>query len=80
MKHKTRMGIIFALIFLVTEMYGCVSRQSLQKVEYIPRSNSSPDPFTGWYPTEQCRRPVLRKLHLVRPDLIGYPLDVRTYC
>lgn len=23
--------------------------------------------------------PLLRKLHLVRPDLIQFPLDVRTY-
>jgi hypothetical protein len=73
------MKIIFALILVVVEMYGC-TKPAPPKPEYIPQSNSRRDPFRGWYPMEQCRRPVLRKLHLVRPDLIGYPLDVRTYC
>jgi hypothetical protein len=42
---------------------------------------ASPSPSQGESPTTQVPPEVrLRKLHLVRPDLIPYPLAIETYC
>jgi hypothetical protein len=37
---------------------------------------------TGWSKPapHMLRAPVIRRLHLMRPDLIPYPLDVQYYC
>lgn len=75
---NTRMKIIVALILLVTEMYGCTQRESVQHV--VPVSNPPRDFDRGWYPTEVASLPAIRRLHLVRPDLIPYPLCIETYC
>lgn len=46
----------------------------------ISRLKHPPLPCYDKPKTLLVHRPVLRKLHLMRPDLIGYPLDVRFYC
>ena len=50
-------------------------------VTFIAPMPSSPGAAKGMQPTSQLPPEVrLRKLHLVRPDLIPYPIALEVYC
>ena len=53
----------------------------LLSVGMIPPTNVKPDPAAESPEAAQARIEVrLRKLHLVRPDLIPYPIHYDVYC
>ena len=68
MKRITRLAALFALVVtMVTE--GSVNRKQ-------PCTTDGPSELSTTY-MEVVR---IRKLHLVRPDLIPYPISYETLC
>lgn len=68
---------VFALFAAVLQLvHGCYSQPSDPVIHHLIQPNP---PQRNMYPENPCYEVRLLKLHLVRPDLIFFPLDTRTY-
>ncbi len=68
---------IFAMAFSLAFLGGSSAKTG---VEVVPESVLT-EIHTSTYPPSLLRQEVrLRKLHLVRPDLIQFPVSFEIYC
>lgn len=85
--------VVCSFVLITAIAFFMSSGQQQQKVDpiinYLHERPTQPQPFGGpRVPFDnrpevhkaESSLPMIRKLHLVRPDLIHYPLNLRTYC
>jgi len=68
-----RRGFVRPLLLLAVAGFALLAPQGASTAPSQPASN--PDALAGIRPETR-----LRKLHLVRPDLIPYPIAYEVYC
>lgn len=72
------MVLIVVIAYAASRHYGGRELRGYEPPARYRVWEDSPDPFAT--PQDYIREVRFRKLHLHRPDLIPYPLDVRYYC
>ena len=65
----TRLAVLFGRLFVVAALLASPA------IPPQPTTSAGETPTAGMYPEVR-----LRKLHLVRPDLIPYPVAYEVYC